>query len=141
LLDRVFVVHELEDGRVDTFGDLTLTTRSVVHSVPTFGFRGEYKGRIVAYSGDTGPCESLLELSQHAHLLLCEAGASEQPPGGQAFHCTPEQAGQVAADAGVEHLVLTHLACAMQPDVALARASAVHRGQVSLAQVGTRLLA
>jgi ribonuclease Z len=56
------------------------------------------------YSADTEPCDSVQALAQGATLLIHEA-TTPQPFAG---HTTPRQAGQVAAQAGVDRLVLVH---------------------------------
>ena len=60
----------------------------------------------MVFSGDTGYCRAIVDLSKGADLLVLEASFPE----GQAVegHMTPAEAGRVAAEAGVERLVLTH---------------------------------
>jgi ribonuclease BN (tRNA processing enzyme) len=66
----------------------------------------------VAFSSDTCRCDGLLAAAAHSGLFLCEAtylDASPEELVGHG-HLTPGQAGQVAADAAVGRLALTHLA-------------------------------
>ncbi len=69
-------------------------------------------GACMVYSGDTDECEALEELARGAHLFICESALPE------AFrvqgHLSPLRAGGIAARAGVDHLVLTHLYPACQ---------------------------
>ncbi len=86
--------------------------RPVSHSAMAHGWRiTSPEGRILAYTGDSGPCPELLELADGADLLLSDCSL---PPGGEsASHLSPEQVGELAREAGVSEVVLTH----MYPDV------------------------
>jgi ribonuclease BN (tRNA processing enzyme) len=66
----------------------------------------------MAFSSDTCRCDGVLAAAAHSDLFLCEAtylDASPEELEGHG-HLTPGQAGQMAADAAVRRLVLTHLA-------------------------------
>ena len=41
--------------------------------VPSLGYRIEADGKVLAYTGDTGPCDNAVELARDADLFLCEA--------------------------------------------------------------------
>jgi ribonuclease BN (tRNA processing enzyme) len=139
MLDRFFDSHELDDRHTVVVGDVTLTSRRVCHSVPTFGVRAEHGGRVLAYSGDSGPCDSLNELARDADLFVCESGATQETPGQDAYHCTLEDAGRVASISGADRLVLTHLAPGLPSAAAVHRAADVYGRTVSLAEVGSKL--
>lgn len=80
------------------------------HPIPTYAMRIEYRGQVIAYSGDTKPCQSLLDAASGADLFLCEASATEEDAAFAATgHLTARQAGEVAKQAGVQRLLLTHL--------------------------------
>ena len=83
-----------------------LTTAPTVHPVPCLALRFEDRssGRALVYSADTEPCDEVQTLAQGAIVLIHEATTAQPFPG----HTTPLQAGQVAAKAGAEHLVLVH---------------------------------
>ena len=68
-------------------------------------------GRRVVYSGDTGSCESLLELAVGADLLIHEATFADSlsEKASQLGHSTPSQAAEVAVRAKALRLVLTHI--------------------------------
>jgi len=86
--------------------DLRILTSPVQHSRPNIAVRVEGKGsgRVLVYSSDTEPCPAVTALATGADILLYESTVMEPMPG----HSTPEQAGQVAAAAGVKQLVLVH---------------------------------
>jgi ribonuclease Z len=69
------------------------------------------RGRKIVYSGDTKPCDALLELAQDADLLIHEATIDNEfaERAGQFGHSTPHQAALLAKEANVKRLVLTHI--------------------------------
>jgi ribonuclease Z len=68
-------------------------------------------GRRVALSGDTTPCPGVLSVARGADLLVHEAtfGDDECDRASETRHATARQAAEVAREAGVERLVLTHI--------------------------------
>lgn len=68
-------------------------------------------GRLLVYTGDTRPCESVVEAATGADLLIHEAtfGDEEKDRAGETDHSTALEAGQVALAARAKRLVLTHL--------------------------------
>ena len=68
-------------------------------------------GRRLVISGDTRPCQRLIEAAKGADLLIHEATFSddEQARALETKHSTGREAGRVAREAGVKRLILTHL--------------------------------
>src|SRR5690606_14334534 len=55
----------------------------VVHPVPAYAIRVACDGAVVAYTGDSGPCDALARAAAGADLLLAEASfeeGRENPP-------------------------------------------------------------
>jgi ribonuclease BN (tRNA processing enzyme) len=134
-LTDVFAFQPLTDGAEAAVGDVRLTARAVDHLCEAYAVRLEHAGRSVVYSGDTGPCEALVELARDADVLLCEAtwphtGLWDEPPPG--VHLSGRQAGEHAAKAGVGRLLLTHVAAWYDRDAILAEARAAFDGPVEL---------
>ncbi len=69
------------------------------------------EGRKVVISGDTAPCEALAVAAHQADVLVHEATFVEEESerASQTGHSTARQAAQLARDAEVRMLVLTHL--------------------------------
>lgn len=90
---------------------------------PAFGFRFDTPQGSVVFSGDTGPCGNVVRLAQGADVLVHEVIAAERLaqrlrrlPNFEAVrnhlassHSTPEQVGEIATQADVGTLVLSHL--------------------------------
>jgi ribonuclease BN (tRNA processing enzyme) len=104
----------------------------------SFSYRFETPGRVVVFTGDTGPSDALTELAKGADVLVTEIGLPDdvialfkrngmwesRTPSEQAGfvrhmeeeHVTPEVVGKMAAKAGVKTLVLTHLGPTVDPE-------------------------
>ena len=109
MFERAFDVAEYEPRRPFTAAGLEVTAVPVVHyDIDAYGFRVQ-GDRLVAYSGDTGPCDELIELARDADLFLAEAtlehGDDDGPLRG---HLAPDEAAAAAEAAGAKRLLLTH---------------------------------
>jgi ribonuclease Z len=127
-------------ARAFTTGGLTVTTAPNAHGpMPNFAVRVEAAGaRAVVYSSDTLPCEAVVDLARGARTLVHEASYLERDrrPGHFVAHSTGAEAGEVAARAGVERLILTHVGAEYHDDVGPLAAEARGRfgGTVEVAE-------
>jgi ribonuclease BN (tRNA processing enzyme) len=135
-LDDVYDFHDLAGGSFQ-IGPLTVTVERVEHPVVTFGVRIEHRGRALAYSADTAPCDALIRLAAGADSFLCEASyldSDDNPPG---LHMTGKDAGEAATKAGVHRLLLTHLVSAWGSQEATYHAAAASfNGPVEVVRPG-----
>lgn len=123
---RAYGYAIVEDTRPGRF-DAELATKLGVEFGPDFGRlqRGESvngvspdqvmsdprEGRKVLVSGDTEPCETVRVAAHQADLLIHDAtfGAAEEERARQTGHSTARQAAELAAEADVRLLALTHV--------------------------------
>jgi ribonuclease Z len=94
--------------------DYAISVTSVRHGVPTIAVKfspaPESSQRTVfAYSADTQPCQSMIDLAHHVDILIHEAGGgTENCIVYKNGHSTARQAALVAKAAEVGELVLVH---------------------------------
>ncbi|TDE33097.1 MBL fold metallo-hydrolase [Actinomadura sp. 6K520] len=120
-------------------GPFRITAALMPHPVEAYAFRIEHDGKALAYSGDTGPSDDLVELASGADLFLCEASFLDGPGLPSELHLTAREAGEHAARAEVGRLVLTHLVPWNDADLSLKEAKASpYGGDIELARVGAR---
>jgi ribonuclease BN (tRNA processing enzyme) len=148
-------------GPVATSGDMRVTAALVNHPpvVPALAYRFDFPDRSIVFSGDTSPMESVAQLAKGADVLVHEAiyasevgseatEATRRATGGSAIggdrdklfahilrsHTPAEEAGRIAAEAGVKTLVLSHLAPITIPDEQWRAAAAkAFKGQIIVA--------
>ncbi len=130
-----FDFHEYDDRPIE-LGPLTIRPTPVVHPVPAYGLRVEGDGAVLAYSGDTGPCDALVELAKDADLLLAEAAFRTGCDNPADLHLTGADAAAAATAAGVGRLVLTHIPPWHDAQAALVEADGVFDGPIELAATG-----
>ena len=123
------------DGPVEV-GPFTVDPLEVVHPVAAYGLRVHADGTTLGYSGDTGPCDALVEVARDADLLLAEAsfrGCDDNPPD---LHLTGTDCGEAARRGGSRRLLITHVPPWFDPAEAVAEARSRYDGPVDLARAG-----
>ncbi|MFB6209441.1 MAG: ribonuclease Z [Candidatus Nanohaloarchaea archaeon] len=93
-------IGDLKEGKTIEWNGKTIKPEQVVEEVP---------GRKVVYSGDTAKCESMVENSENADLLIHEATCTHEIIHEREGHTSARQAAEVAKEAGVEKLAMTHI--------------------------------
>jgi ribonuclease BN (tRNA processing enzyme) len=137
MLDSAYVLHQFDPGEVLTIGPFRADTRLLPHSRPNAGVQLAADGRVLAYTGDTGPSPEVVTLARDADLLLAEASYVDQvPPALTGTLTSARDAGQQAAEAGAQRLVLTHLMPGTSVDEAKAAAANGYDGRIEVATEG-----
>jgi ribonuclease Z len=133
--------HIVREGVVYDDGKVKITAFAVDHRpvVNAFGYRLESGGRTVVISGDTRPNENLVRYAKGADVLVLEAYLPEHfarvdTPEVAArltrYHTSAEEAGELAAKAGVRKLVLTHLIPGNAEETFRERAGRAFKGEI-----------
>jgi len=97
-LKRGFWLKELKRNGVATYKGKTVKIEDVAD---------KKAGLKVVYSGDTKPCKNMVKLAKDADLLIHDGTFLEEDEG--KAHADVKQAAEIAKEAGVKQLVLTHL--------------------------------
>lgn len=138
-VEPTFVWTTIVDGDRATVGDMELRFSRTDHPVETLAVRIDHGGRTFGYTADTGPEWSLAALDPDRtgfDLALCEATLGPEHEGA-VQHCSARQAASMARDAGVRHLVLTHL-MAGTAGVRRREAADVYDGPITIATIHER---
>lgn len=117
-------------------GSLDVTVAPVDHPCEAYAIRVSQDGRTLVYSGDTGPCESLVELATGADVLLAEASWPDRADNPRGVHLSGRDAGKAAAAAGVGRLLITHVPPWTAAGQVFAEATDVFDGPVELVRAG-----
>jgi ribonuclease BN (tRNA processing enzyme) len=145
----MFHGHDVEPGVIyqDANVKVTAVENTHFHFKPgdpgygkykSYSYRFETPGRVVFFTGDTGPSDAVVDLAKGADLYVTETTSPEEvvelykkngtwqskTPGEQEGflrhmheeHVTPEDIGKMAAKAGVKAVVMTHLGPTVVPD-------------------------
>jgi ribonuclease BN (tRNA processing enzyme) len=134
MLDDAISLREFTPGdrlRVGSFG---VRSWLLPHFMPNAGVRLEADGRSLAYTGDSGPSPDLADLARGVDVLLAEATVPwEITDSDPRYLSSARQVGAVASQAGVGHLVLTHLWPGTDHEVATEAAAGSYGGPISVA--------
>ncbi len=119
-------------GQPIDLGPCSVTTAPVNHNPESIAMRFEGDGASFVYSGDTDRSDNLVALATGADLLLLECSFPDdmKVPG----HLTPSEAGRLARDAGVSHLVLTHFYPPMENVDIVSVVGACFSGRITVAE-------
>lgn len=124
-------------GEAVVIGPFEVRAVPVEHPCEAYALRIGHAGRILVFSGDTGPCRQLVELATGADVLLAEASWPDRPGNPPGIHLSGRDAGEAAAAAGVGRLLITHVPPWTDPDRVLTEAKAAFEGPIELVRQGT----
>lgn len=108
-LERINTI-ELEDKQIIKIDNIIIKTIYVTHNIEmkATSYRVEENNKIFAYSGDTTDCKEIRITCKDANVALLESTLPKKicPK----THISGEEAGKIASESNVKHLVLTHIA-------------------------------
>ena len=116
-------VHEIEPGVIYDSSDVKITAIPVLHGdwKEAYGYRIDTPDRSIVISGDTRPCDALIEVSKNVDILIHEVYASseikpEKREGGdlwsqylKEFHTSDVELGNIAEQSNPKLLILYHI--------------------------------
>jgi ribonuclease BN (tRNA processing enzyme) len=110
MFDRVFTVREYAPEQpFMAAGFEVLPLRLPHYTLETYGFRLSADGVTLAYSGDSGPSDRLVELARDSDLFVCEATLDRAADDGQPRgHLSADEALAAASEARTRRVLLTH---------------------------------
>ena len=113
MFERAFQLAEYEPNVAFSAGGLSVTPIRVPHyTLQTYAFRVQNSSRVLAYSGDSAPCDELVESARDADLFVCEAtllrGDLDGQPRG---HLSLDEALDAFEQSHARRLLLTHRPC------------------------------
>lgn len=101
-------VTEVAPGLVVETPKWKVTTAKVKHTIETFAYRVDAEDGSITYSGDTAPCQELIDLAQGSDILLQDCAFPDHV-GEKPAHSIPRQVGEIARQANVRKVVLFHM--------------------------------
>ncbi len=161
-------IQEMEPGLVYGQDGVRIHMFEVSHMpvTPAVGYRIEFGGHAVVVSGDTVKVPAMIEMSKGADILVHDATQKQMVSGGMLqflrnqktpgtdrlammteemleYHAGTEDIAQIAAEAGVNKLVLTHLVPSLPLAAGdapfLAGLDAIFKGQIIVGKDGMRI--
>lgn len=96
----------LPDSIVYDQYQVAVKSTPAVHTFPSLSVRIEAEGKAVTVSGDTDYSTGLIDLAKGSDTLVCECSFPDGLK--KEGHLIPSEAGDIAEQAGVKRLVLTH---------------------------------
>ena len=124
---------------VTELGPFRVSGAPMAHPVLAFAVRLDQGHTSLVYTGDTGPNDRLVPLASGADVLIAEAAFVHGEDNPRDLHLTGREAGEVARDAAVGQLVVTHVPPWNDGHRAVAEAADVYDGPIALAHSGLRV--
>lgn len=124
-------VEEMQYSSKKIFG-FTVKSKPVKHTEQSIGYRIENEGKAVSYSGDTEPCDEIIDLSQSVDLAILQCSYPETIK--RDGHSNALQAGEIAKKANAKRLMLTHFFPEAENADLKSQAAKSFKGEIILAK-------
>lgn len=101
-------VEEVDEGcKYDK--PFNFETYKLHHAYLDFGYKYKIENKVIAYAGDTGPCDNLNKLAKDCDVLICECSNQGNKTNHEWGHLNVYEICEIAREARVKKLLLTHL--------------------------------
>lgn len=137
--DSTLEINEYDPATPLDVDGLSLRFCRTRHYVEAYAIRAECGDRSITYSADTAPCEAIVEHARGSSLFLCEAALGLGKEQGERGHSSAREAGEMAREARVAHLVLTHYPAQYSASALVSAARGSFTGRVSAAEDGLEI--
>jgi Metal-dependent hydrolases of the beta-lactamase superfamily III len=107
--DKAFKPQVLADGEMLRIGEATISFKRMTHPVESHAIKITCQDKTLVYSGDTNLNDDLAGFAAGADLLVCDTQFNNKNLFSGAPHLSAAQAAQIAAQAGVKKLLLSHI--------------------------------
>jgi ribonuclease BN (tRNA processing enzyme) len=116
-----YQVKDYKGGENFTSSNIKISTTQVEHTIHTIAYRFDVEDKSIVVSGDFSYSPSLIELAKNADILIADSGALikigqnisiekfSQNNKQEKAHASFIEVAQIAEDANVKTLILTHL--------------------------------
>lgn len=138
-----FDFHHVNPGDSFEVGPLHVEAFAANHTVEALCYRitGPSDARpgeqaTLTFTGDTDYAPSVVEAARGADTLLSEAAFEEGRDTVRGVHMTGKRAGELAHEAGVRDLLLTHLQPWTDPDEVVTEARGAFSGRITAVRAG-----
>jgi ribonuclease BN (tRNA processing enzyme) len=135
----VFELQEYNPRTALRFGEMRFTFTPTQHFIPCYAVRVDAAGSgSIGYTADTGAIDPLVESFSGVTALIAEATLAEHDgtPKSERGHLTPEDAAELAARAGADTLVMSHLWSERPDDTVRSIGSQYFSGKIEIAKPG-----
>ncbi|MBU1085495.1 MBL fold metallo-hydrolase [Patescibacteria group bacterium] len=104
---NTYKVRIIEIGKKLIFKDFIVKSTKTIHSPESIAYQFIEKNKILTISGDCDFDHNLIKFSKNSDLLLLECSYAND--GKVRGHLIPQECGEIAKQASVKKLILTHL--------------------------------
>jgi ribonuclease BN (tRNA processing enzyme) len=109
LFETVFVIEEYEPGKPFSAAGYSIVAARVPHyGIEACALRVTADDAIVAYSGDSAPCDALVEIARGADLFVCEATLRASELVGRRGHLSLDDAEAAFEASKARQLLIVH---------------------------------
>lgn len=104
----VFQLHDIYPDLNVNIKGLKLSFEEMTHPYKCYAIKIQNSDSTLVYTGDTSYNKKIINFANRANLFICDAAFLDAPKNGDIPHMTVRQASEIATQAKVEKLLLTH---------------------------------